>query len=453
MPVKNRTGLTGGGDLGSGVIWKQILSFFFPVLLGSVFQQLYNTVDTVVVGRFVGKEALAAVGVCATPINLFVGFFTGLAAGATVYIAQQYGAGNKRELDHAIHTALFMGVVFSVMFTVLGYYFSGPILRLVNTEDEIFADALMYMRVYFCGMSAVVFFNIGSFIFQAMGNSRFPMIVLIICCVTNIVGDLVLVAVLGWGVFGAAVATVFSLAVSAVVVITALLRSGEMEFAFAKLSPRGSHLPTMLRLGIPTGIQSVLYSVSNLIVLSNINTFGTNMTAAYTAYEKLDSIYWLVSNAFGIAITTFVGHNYGAEKFERAHKGVRTCLLMDLTATAAISAFSLVFGPRIMTIFTADAQVLENCRQFIWLVVPYYFTFIIVEIIGGGMRGAGKTIVPMVFTASGVCLLRMVWLLAVAPLNHTLGMVMFCYPLSWTVTSLMFLLYTRGGRRLTVDEA
>ena len=447
--------MTSGSDnavsrntLAEGVIWKQILSFFFPVFLGAVFQQLYNTADTVIVGRFVGKEALAAVGVCATPVNLFVGFFGGLASGATVYIAQQYGAGHKKELDHAIHTTLFLGFVFAVLFTALGMLFAGPILHAVHTEPEIYDQALLYMRVYFSGMSAVVFYNMCAAVFRAMGNSRFPMLVLVICCISNVGGDLLLVAVFGMGVLGAAIATVFAMVVSAVIVTAALLRSPAIRFDRKKLSPKGSPIRKMLQLGLPVAVQSIMYSLSNLIILSNINMFGTDMTAAFSAYEKLDSVFWMTSNAFGIAITTFVGHNYGARKYDRIRQGVKTCLLMDAVTAVFLSAMMALFGRSLLMIFSTDAGVLACGRELILMISPYYVTFVFVEAIGGGIRGTGHSLIPMIFTACGICLLRILWLLFVAPLHHTISMVLFCYPLTWVVTSALFLLYTKGGRQI-----
>ena len=305
-----------------GVIWKQLLFFFFPILLGTFFQQFYNTIDSVIVGRFVGKEALASVGGSAGQIvNLVVGFFTGLTAGAGVIISQFYGARDSKGLNDSIHTAYAFSLAGSILFMIAGLSFSPHILELMNTPKELMADSRLYLQIYFAGILFTFIYNMGSGILRALGNSRRPLYYLIICSLLNIILDLIMVRLFHMGVAGVALATLLAQAVSAVLVTRALMHSTDIyQLKLRNIRFHGRVLKSQLYVGLPGGFQTTMYSLSNLIIQAAINVYGTDTTASWAAYGKLDAIFWMVSGAFGVSITTFVGQNYGAGRYDRIQK-------------------------------------------------------------------------------------------------------------------------------------
>ena len=309
-----------------GTIWKALLAFFFPILFGTFFQQLYNTVDAVIVGRFVGKEALAAVGGgSGVFVNLIVGFFVGLTSGGGVLISQFYGSKNQSGIFRSVHTALALSLVCGFLMSVLGILLAPPMLRLIKTPEDTYELSVLYLRIFFLGMIPMSVYNMGSGILRAVGDSRTPLIILIAGCGANIVLDLLFVVLLGTGIAGAAAATVICQLITAAITLTVLVRTKDSY----RLSPRKiaftPHiLAKILRLGFPAGVQSSLYTVSNLIIQTFINSFGTDCAAAWAAYGKLDSIFWMIINAMGIAITTFSGQNAGAKRYDRIRKSEKT---------------------------------------------------------------------------------------------------------------------------------
>ena len=310
-------------NITEGVIWKQLLLFFFPLLFGTFFQQLYNTVDAVVVGQFVGKEALAEVGgASAMIINIFVGFFVGISAGATVTISQFFGGKRMKEVREAIHTAIALAIAGGIIIMVIGMILAPSVLTLMKTPEETMEGSVLYLRIYFCGMIGNLIYNIGSGILRAMGDSKKPLYFLIASCLVNVVLDIVLVAAAKMGVAGVALATILSQAFSAVLVCGTLVKFPE-EYRLRLKSIRfhGWVFKRIIAIGLPAGCQSLMYSLSNALIQANVNSFGTDTVAAWTAYGKIDSLFWMVVNAFGIAVTTFVGQNYGAGCYQRIKKG------------------------------------------------------------------------------------------------------------------------------------
>lgn len=428
-----------------GVIWKQLLLFFFPIVLGTFFQQIYNTADAIVVGRFVGTEALAAVGGSTSQIiNLIVGFFVGLSSGATVVISQYYGARDRENLSKALHTAFAFSLVGSVVITAVGLICSPILLRVMNTTEEVIGPSATYLRIYFGGILFVFIYNIGSSILRAVGDSRRPLYYLIVCCIINIVLDVVLVVGLGMGVAGAAIATVFAQGVSAVLVVMALCRSTDLfRLEIRKIRFHREALELLIKIGLPAGLQSVMYSFSNVIIQTALNAFGTNTMAAWTACGKIDSFFWMVINAFGISITTFVGQNYGARKFGRMRKSVRICIAMAVGASISISAIFILFGRYVYQLFTTDAAVVEIGMHMITMMAPAYAIYVFIEIYSGALRGTGDVLVPMLMTCGGVCVLRILWMMFVVPLKPVIDTIIYSYPISWTLTALMFIFYYR----------
>jgi len=428
-----------------GVIWQQLLLFFFPLLFGTFFQQLYNTVDAVIVGRFVGKEALAAVGgAAAMIINLFVGFFTGASAGATVTISQFYGSGEKQRVKEAVHTAIAVSIAAGIVIMAVGLIWSPLALRWMNTPADTMTDSVAYIRIYFCGMIGNLIYNMGAGILRAMGDSKRPLYFLIASCLVNVVLDIFFVIVLGLGVKGVAIATILSQLFSAGLVCIALARLEEaicLRFREIRFYPWV--IKRIISIGFPAGMQTVMYSLSNMIVQADVNYFGTSTVAAWTAYSKIDTVFWMTVSSFGIAATTFVGQNYGAGLYKRVRSGVRQCLLMTAAATLLISSVLLPGGRILLGLFTKDEEVIRIGVGMMQFLIPAYITYICVEIFSGALRGMGDALVPMLLTFGGVCVLRIGWLLAAVPVWTNMKTVMFSYPLTWITTSVLFVIYYR----------
>ncbi|MBS6375763.1 MAG: MATE family efflux transporter [Clostridium sp.] len=432
-----------GNGITEGVIWKQLLIFFFPILFGTFFQQLYNTVDAVIVGRFVGKEALAAVGgSTGTLINLLVGFFVGLSSGATVIISQFYGGGREKRVSEAVHTAIAFSLACGVGLMVIGIAASPIALRAMGTPDDIMQYSLSYIRIYFLGIIPNLVYNMGAGILRAIGDSKRPLYYLMASCFTNIVLDLVLVVWLRLDVRGAAIATIVSQLVSAVLVVLQLLRTKDSyRLVIRKIRLNLFMVMRIVRIGLPAGLQSVMYSASNIIIQSSVNSLGTDTVAAWTAYSKIDSVYWMIISALGISITTFVGQNYGAGKLDRVKRGIYVCLGLSFLITAILSVTLYLGGGYIYLMFTADAAVIAKGMEILHFLVPAFATYVCIEVLSGALRGTGDCWIPMIMTAVGVCALRVLWILVAVPLKPDILTVVFSYPLTWSITSILFLVY------------
>lgn len=426
-----------------GVIWKQLLLFFFPIVFGTFFQQIYNTADTVVVGRFVGKQALAAVGGSASQmVNLLVGFFVGLSSGAAVIISQFYGAKDEKNVRVTLHTAFAFSVAGGVILTIVGIGLSKPVLYWMNTPEDVIADSVTYLYIYFCGMIFNLIYNMGSGILRAVGDSKRPLYVLIVTCILNIILDVVFVVAFDMGVAGVAVATILSQAVSAGIVVWLLVKSTEMyRLVPREIKVQGKSLKSILRIGVPAGMESVMYGISNLVIQVFVNGLGTDTVAAWGTLAKVDAIFWMVINAFSIAITTFVGQNYGAGKFARMRKSVKVCLAMSFVSAAVISVALILASEPIYRLFTTDENVIKIGVHMIRFMLPAYSVFVIVGILSGALRGAGKVLVPMLLTCGGVCSLRLIWLFTVGRMVPGIDTIMCGYPVSWSITAVLFIIY------------
>ena len=430
-------------EITEGVIWKQLLLFFFPILLGTFFQQLYNTIDSVIVGQFVGKEALASVGGSSAQIvSLVVGFFTGLSSGAAVTIAQFTGAKKEETANAGLHNAYAIAAAGGIALTFIGILAAPLMLRLMNTPAQIMDGSLIYLKSYFAGILFVLVYNMGSAILRAAGDSKSPLYILIICCVINIVLDTVFVLLFHMGVAGAAIATLIAQAVSAVLVTLKLMRSGGLlHLSLRKIRFHGTLLKMQLKLGLPTGFESILFAITNIAIQAAINTFGTDTTAAWSAYGKLDAIFWMVSTAFGISITTFVGQNYGAGKMDRVRRSTRVCLCMDLVVSFVLVAVLIGARTILFRLFTTDDAVVQIGADMLLFITPWYIVYVFIEILGGSLRGRGNVIVPVVITLLGVCVLRIIWLAGVLKISPTMHAIIFIYPVTWVITALAFIGY------------
>ncbi len=434
-------------EITEGSILRSLLAFFFPILLGTFFQQLYNTADAVIVGNYVGKQALAAVGgTTSNLIGFLVNLFVGLSSGTTVVVAQYYGARKYEDVSRSVHTAIALSIAAAVIITVLGIAVSYPALKAMGTPDDVMDYALTYLRIYFLGSIASFLYNMGSGILRAMGDSKRPLYFLIVACLTNIVLDFVFVVWFRWGVTGVAVGTVLSQVLSAVLILQALIKNDICPFSFRRMRFYGDVLKSIIRIGLPAGIQSDMYAISNIMIQASINSFGTNTVAAWAAFGKMDSFYWMVSSAFGIAITTFVGQNFGAQKYERVHKGTKLCLALAFGAAFFFSIVFCLLRFPLLSLFTNDGDVLQIGAGVVLQMVPFYFLFVCIEILSGSIRGTGDSLIPMLLTCGGVCVLRVVWIFAVFPLHRTLGNIVLSYPVTWVITSVLFVIYyLKGG--------
>lgn len=400
-----------------GVIWKQLLIFFFPIVIGTFFQQIYNTADSIVVGRFVGKEALAAVGGSVNQIvNLVVEVFVGLTSGASVIVAQFYGAKDKKNLNKTLHTSYAFGIVTGFVVAVVGLLVTNTVLELMKTPQELMADSRLYLHIYFCGMIFNIIYNMGASILRAVGDSRRPLYVLMVTCGLNIVLDILLVVIFRLGVMGVAIATVSCQGISSILVTAMLMKEHPLfqlklrEIRFYRVS-----LNSVLRIGIPAALEATMYTIANLIIQVFVNELGTDTVAAWGTFAKIDAVYWMVVNAFGISITTFVGQNYGAGKVKRMRKSVGICLGMSYAGAILVSGALYALAGPLYRLFTTDENVVRIGVDMMHFLLPSYFMYVVIGILSGALRGAGRVLVPMLLTCGGVCLIRIVWMFGVFP--------------------------------------
>ena len=431
-----------GNRITEGSIFGQLLLFFFPILFGTFFQQLYNTADAMVVGRFVGKQALAAVGgSTSTLINLLVGFFVGLSSGATVVISQFYGARKADKVHWAVHTSIAFSVIGGIIFMIVGLVGSPWALEAMKTPEDVMGHAVVYIRIYFLGIIVNLVYNMGAGILRAVGDSRRPLYFLIASCFTNIILDVLLVAVLGMGVAGAALATITSQLLSAVLVVLALMKTDDMyKLEWKKVRIDQRMLQRIVRIGIPAGMQSVMYNISNVIIQAGVNTLGTDNVTAWATYGKVDGLYWMMINALGISVTTFVGQNFGAGRLDRVRKGAGACMVIGVALTASVGVVLYNGGHLLVELFTTDQQVQAISMDLLHFMVPTFITYIAIEILSGTLRGVGDAWMPLIITGIGVCAVRVLWIMFVLPHYHTIIGAAFCYPLTWSLTTVAFVI-------------
>ena len=443
MSAEQKVQKTKANGITEGSIFGQLLLFFFPILFGTFFQQLYNTADAVVVGRFVGKQALAAVGgTTSTLINLMVGFFVGLSSGATVVISQYYGAKKADKVHWAVHTSVAFSVIGGVLFMAVGLVGARWALTAMHTPEDVMDHAVTYIRIYFLGMVPNLLYNMGAGILRAVGDSRRPLYFLIGSCFVNIILDVVLLAVLRMGVAGAALATISSQLFSAILVILCLTRTQDMyKVEWRKIRIDSRMLQRIIRIGIPAGMQSVMYNISNIIIQAGVNNLGTDNVTAWATYGKVDGLYWMMINALGISVTTFVGQNYGARRMDRVRKGAGACMVIGVVLTAIVSTALYFWGYLFIELFTSDPQVQLISQSLIRFMVPTFITYITIEILSGTLRGVGDAWMPLIITGVGVCLVRVIWIIFALPHFNTILAAAFCYPMTWALTSAAFAVY------------
>ena len=429
-------------NLTEGEIWKVILNFVLPIFLGTLFQSLYNTIDAIIVGRFTGKEALAAIESVLNFHRLPVSFFVGLSSGATIIISQYFGANKKDEVSKASHTAILFAMFGGLLLSIISCISSPFFIKLIKVPEEILYQAQIYTIICFSGIVFSMIYNIGSGILRALGDSKTPFYILIVSNILNIILDLILVIVFKLGVIGVGFATLISQITSAILIVIILLRTKlDCKIYINKIHFYKKYLKEIFRLGLPIGVQSVLYPISNTIIQSSINTFGVNSIAAWAISGKLDFLIWTVSDAFSIAISTFVAQNYGAEKHQRARDGIKVALSMSMIAIFVIS-FTLYFYNKTLAYFLIkDKNIVDLTSKIIKLIAPLYFIYVIGDVLSGAIRGIGDTFNPMIINIFGICVCRVLWIFFIVPLNPTFFMVLYGFIVSWIITAVMYIAY------------
>lgn len=433
-------------DMTKGVIWKQILAFAFPLMIGNLFQQLYNTVDSIVVGNFVGKEALAAVGSTGPIINTLIGFFMGLSAGMGVAISQHYGAKDEKGVHDAVHTSLFITLVLSVVFTFLGIALVPPLLRMMSTPEDVMPGATLYLRIYFAGVIGLMFYNIGSGILRAVGDSRRPLYFLIFSAVVNTILDLVFVVGFKMGIDGVAYATIIAQVLSAILTLYVLARAdGPYKVIFKDIKFNKAMTQRIVRLGIPTGLQQAITSFSNVFVQGYVNQFGSACMAGWSSYNKIDMFVMLPMMSISLASTTFVGQNIGAGQIDRAKKGTRVATGMSLLVTVILMIPVMIFARQLVGMFNSDAEVLSYGAMLIRLITPFYVLCCANQVYAGALRGAGAVKAPMYIMLGSFVVFRQIYLFAVSKIANTITWVALGYPFGWIVATVASLIYYYFG--------
>lgn len=426
----------------TGSIPKKLFWFSVPLLLGNLFQQLYNAVDSAIVGRFVGNEALAAVGSSASMINLIVSLFMGIAIGGTVCVSQAYGAKDKQHLHHAIHTIAAFSLVAGVLMSVSGVLLSRKLLLMMGTPEDVIGLSSTYFSIFFGGSLPLVIYNMGSGLLRAVGDSKRPLYYLIVASLLNIVFDLLFVAVFRWGIAGAALATVLAESISAVLVVRVLVKTNEdYQLIIRDIRFYGRQLKNIVAVGLPSGIQNAVVSISNVFVQTSINSFGTIAMAGCGAYMKVDGFVLLPAMSFSMAMTTFTGQNMGAGNYDRVKKGIKVGVCMSLGTVLAIVLILQVAAEPILNVFSTEPEVVAVGIQMMHVMSVGYLLVALSHAIAGVLRGAGLTKVSMFVMVGCWCVLRMLWINYVGKPMNSLEVVLMGYPVSWTCSTVLLILY------------
>ena len=433
--------------LTQGSVWKGIVKFAIPILLSNLFQQLYNTVDTAVVGKFAGSEALAAVGSTGSLINLFVGFFLGISTGTGVIFATAYGAKDDDRLKKTLHSALLLAFGAGIFLTVVGVIGTRRMLQLMGSPDDVIDLATEYMRIFFGGSLFMLIYNVGAGIIQASGDSRRPLMYLVISGVLNVICDIVCVAVFHMGAAGAAVATVFSQLIACILIVLRLCRIPEnWRLRFGEIRFDKAVAGSIIRLAVPSGLQSCMFSLSNILIQSEINAFGSVAMAGVAAYGRIDGFGFMPIQALGLSISTFTSQNLGAQNYDRIRAGVKTVFICAAICAVTVNTSIILFSDKLLLLFTSDPAVIEYGMMQMWRLAPFEPIFAISEILSGTVRGAGKVTQPMLIYLVTICAFRIVGLLILMPMVQDIRLVFWAYPTSWVLCSaVMIVYYARGS--------
>lgn len=436
----------------SGSIWKRMIFFALPLLLGNLFQQMYNTVDSLIVGNFLGSSALAAVSSSGSLIFMLIGFLSGISSGAGVVVARFFGAQDEENLHRTVHTTVAFGLVAGVLMTVLGMLLSPQILLWMGTPESVMDNSVAYLQTYFSGSLGFVMYNIFVGILQAVGDSRHPLYYLIASSVINLVLDIVFIEFFHTGVGGAALATVISQVVSALLCLIQLMRTKESyRLQLKEIRFDRKILIQVIRIGLPSGVQNSIIAFANVIVQSYINAFGEMAMAGYGAYSKVEGFGFLPINSFTLALTTFVGQNLGARQYDRTRKGARFGVLITIILAELIGVVVFIFAPQFIAAFDSTPEVVQFGIDKARTAALFYFVLAFSHSIAAVLRGAGKAMVPMIIMMVFWCVVRVAFLAVMIPLTYNIQAVYWAYPLTWTLSSIAFFFYYKKANWVGSD--
>ena len=425
-----------------GPIWKRMILFAIPLFLGNLFQQLYNTADSLIVGNFLGSDALAAVSSSGSLIFLMVGFFNGISLGAGVVIARYFGAREKEKVQDAIHTTVAFGIVAGILLTAIGLILTPTFLRWMGTPADVLKNSVLYFRIYFLGSIAFVLYNIFVGILQSVGDSRHPLIYLIISSVTNVVLDLLFIGVFRFGVGSAAVATILSQFLSAILCLIHLMRCKEdYQIHLKKIRFDFPMLKLIISNGLPSGFQNSIISFANVIVQSNINSFGKMAVAGCGAYSKIEGFGFLPITCFALSLTTFISQNLGARQYERAKKGAKFGVLCSITMAEIVGIIIFFTAPYLVAAFNNDPQVVAFGTAQARTITLFYFLLAFSHCIAGILRGAGKSTIPMFVMLICWCIIRVSYITVAVRIIPDIKVIFWAYPITWTLSSILFIIY------------
>lgn len=425
-----------------GSISKQILKFAVPIFCGNLFQQLYNVVDSLVVGNFVGADSLAAIASTGSLIFLLVGLFTGIFSGAGVVISRYFGAGDVKKIQDSIHTSVAFGLISGVVMTLLGTWLAPQILKLMGTPPEVFDQAVLFVRIYFSGIITVVMYNTANGIFQAMGNSKSPLYYLIISSIINVILDLLFVVVFKMGIAGAAIATVIAQGTSVCLAFYNLTHTNDIHrVTLKKIKIHKDLLREILSLGIPSGVQNSVIAFANIVVQSSINAFGATAVAGCGSYSKIEGFVFIPVTSFAMSMTTFIGQNIGAKKYQRAKKGTYFGIATSMILAESIGIIFFIFAPVLIAMFTNDPDVVAYGVRQARTIAPFYFLLAFSHCLAGILRGAGKSKVPMIVMLLCWCVIRVTYITIATTIIPEIQVIFWAYPLTWTLSSIIFLIY------------
>ena len=425
-----------------GPIYSKILKFAVPIFLGNLFQQLYNVVDSLVVGNFVGRDALAAISSTGSLIFLLVGFFGGIFSGASVIISKYFGAGKKERVEKAVHTAVAFAIVAGITLTIVGTILTPQILKLMGTPEEVFVNAVLYVRIYFMGILSVVLYNTANGIFQAIGDSKHPLYYLITSSIVNVVLDLIFVIVFDLGIAGVAVATVIAQFTSAILAFYRLTHTKDIyKISFKNIRFDKTILKEIIRLGLPAGMQNSVIALANVVVQSNINAFGSVAMAGCGSYGKIEGFVFIPVTSFAMSMTTFVGQNLGAKKYDRAKKGTKFGIITSILLAEAIGIIFFLLAPQLISLFSNEPQVIEIGAMQARTIALFYCLLAFSHCVAGILRGAGKSIIPMFVMLVCWCIIRVTYITITTHFIPKIQVVFWAYPLTWFLSSCIFLIY------------
>ena len=423
-------------DMTNGPLVGKIIRFAIPLALSGILQLLFNAADIIVVGQFVGPQALAAVGSTSALINLIVNLFIGLSIGVNVLVARYYGGGNHKDLRETVHTAVLVSVISGIILIFVGIGLSRPLLELMGTPADVIDQSVLYMRIYFVGMPVMMLYNFGAAILRAVGDTQRPLYFLLIAGVINVLLNLLFVIVFHMGVEGVAIPTVISQCVSATLVLLCLVKSDAVyRVNLKELHIYKEKLLQMIKIGVPAGIQSATFSISNVLIQSTINSFGSIAMAGSTAGGNIEGFVWTAMDAFTQSTLSFTGQNYGAKKFHRITKVVWYNLGLVTVVGLVLGIGAYLVGPWVLQVYSSDPEVIAYGLERMLLVCTPYALCGVMNVLVGAMRGLGSSLTPMVVSIFGVCVLRVVWIYTVFPLDPSFAMLFLSYPVTWAVTA------------------